>query len=60
VLGWPERINVPATTTDDNWTYRLPVETAHLDERPEIRERMEIARALIDRTGRNTCTDADA
>ena len=24
IFGWSDRINVPATTTRDNWTYRLP------------------------------------
>jgi len=24
VFGWPDRINVPAIVSDDNWTWRLP------------------------------------
>jgi 4-alpha-glucanotransferase len=24
VFGWPDRINVPAVVSDDNWTWRLP------------------------------------
>jgi len=39
VFGWRERINVPATVTDDNWTYRLPWPVDTLDDQPEARER---------------------
>jgi hypothetical protein len=36
-----------------NWTYRLPMETSHLDETPAIRQRMEVICDIIDHTGRN-------
>ena len=40
-FGWRDRINEPATVTDDNWTYRLPWPVDKLDEIPEARERKE-------------------
>ncbi len=52
LFGWPERINVPATISADNWSYRLPVTIDRLDELPSVRERMERVRALIDAAGR--------
>jgi 4-alpha-glucanotransferase len=45
VFGWRDRINVPATTTDDNWTFRLPWPSDTLDEVPEARERRDRLRA---------------
>ncbi|MGH9888401.1 MAG: 4-alpha-glucanotransferase, partial [bacterium] len=44
-FGWRDRINEPATVTDDNWTYRLPWPVDKLDEVPEARERQEQLRA---------------
>jgi 4-alpha-glucanotransferase len=41
VFGWHDRINQPATVTDDNWTFRLPWLSDRLDEVPEARERQE-------------------
>lgn len=54
LFGWRERINVPATTNAENWTFRLPVGIADLDDTPAIRERMEAIRAMTDQTGRDT------
>jgi 4-alpha-glucanotransferase len=39
VFGWRERINVPATVNDENWTYRLPWAVDTLDHQPEAQER---------------------
>jgi 4-alpha-glucanotransferase len=39
VFGWRDRINVPATITDANWTFRLPWPSDMLDEIPEAMER---------------------
>jgi 4-alpha-glucanotransferase len=39
VFGWRERINVPGTVADANWTYRLPWPVDRLDEVPEACER---------------------
>ena len=38
-FGWSDRINEPATISDDNWTYRLPWPSDKLNEVPEARER---------------------
>lgn len=38
VFGWSERINVPATVTSVNWTYRLPWPVDTIDDQPEARE----------------------
>ena len=45
VFGWRDRINVPATVTDDNWTFRLPWPCDRLDDVPESRERQARLRA---------------
>jgi 4-alpha-glucanotransferase len=39
VFGWSDRINVPATVTDANWTFRLPWPIDRMNEAPEVRER---------------------
>ena len=52
LFGWPERINVPATTTDENWSFRLPVPIHRLDEEPSLRRRMAELREIIAATGR--------
>ena len=44
-FGWRDRINEPATVSDENWTYRLPWPVDQLDEIPEARERQERLRA---------------
>ncbi len=54
LFGWRERINTPATTNDENWTFRLPVEIDALDATAAIRDRMDVVRTLIDRTGRRS------
>ena len=51
-FGWRDRINEPATVTDDNWTYRLPWPVDQLDEVPEARERKDQLRAWSERYGR--------
>lgn len=52
VFGWADRINEPATVSDDNWTYRLPWPTDRLDEQPEARERQAALRGLAEKHGR--------
>jgi len=37
-FGWCDRINVPATITPENWTFRLPWPTDRLDDVPEARD----------------------
>jgi len=39
LFGWRERINVPATVGEKNWTYRLPWASDRLDDQPEAQER---------------------
>ena len=51
-FGWRDRINEPATITDENWTYRLPWPVDRMDEIPEARERKEQLRAWAEKYGR--------
>jgi 4-alpha-glucanotransferase len=46
VFGWTDRINVPATVGDYNWTWRLPWLVDHLDHVPEAQDRAEACRRL--------------
>jgi 4-alpha-glucanotransferase len=39
VFGWTDRINVPATIGDHNWTWRLPWPVDRLADISEARER---------------------
>jgi 4-alpha-glucanotransferase len=52
VFGWRDRINVPATITHENWTFRLPWPSDELDEVPEARERRDQLRAWSEKYGR--------
>ena len=52
ICGWRDRINVPATVTDHNWTFRLPWPVDRLDEIPEARERQARLRAWSQKHGR--------
>ena len=51
-FGWRDRINEPATVSDQNWTYKLPWLVDRLDEIPEARERQDQLRAWCERYGR--------
>jgi 4-alpha-glucanotransferase len=44
-FGWRDRINEPATVSNDNWTYRLPWPVDRVDEYPEACERRDRLRA---------------
>jgi 4-alpha-glucanotransferase len=48
-LGARERVNVPGTVTDENWTYRMPVDLSTLAADAPTRQRL---RDLAARTGR--------
>ncbi len=48
-FGMRERVNVPGTVTDENWTYRMPSNLAALHADAAARERL---RGLAARTGR--------
>jgi 4-alpha-glucanotransferase len=51
-FGWRDRINEPATVSDENWTYRLPWLVDRMDDVPEARERKEKLRDWAERYGR--------
>jgi 4-alpha-glucanotransferase len=51
-FGWRDRINEPATVTDENWTYRLPWPVDQLDGIPEACERRDTLRAWSEKYGR--------
>ena len=53
VFGWRDRINVPATIADSNWTFRLPWFADELDDVPEARERRDRLRAWSEKHGRH-------
>ena len=44
VFGWADRINIPATIGDHNWTWRLPWRVDHLGEHTTARERATFCR----------------
>jgi len=52
-FGWRDRVNEPATVTDENWIYRLPWPVDRLDEIAEFRERRDQLRAWSDRYDRH-------
>ena len=52
VFGWEERVNTPATVSDDNWTWRLPWPVDRLAGEPEAQERARTLRELAERSGR--------
>ena len=52
VFGWSDRINVPATVNDLNWTYRLPWPVDVIDGIPAVRERRDRLRSWAIASGR--------
>ena len=52
VFGWRDRINVPATVGNSNWTYRLPWPSDRLDQEAEAQERQQTLRRWAERYGR--------
>jgi 4-alpha-glucanotransferase len=52
VFGWPDRINVPATVSADNWTWKLPVAVDQLAALPDWEERTQALRDLAIASGR--------
>lgn len=52
VFGWADRINVPGTVDDRNWTWKLPWPVDALDGIPEARQRQATLRRFAERTGR--------
>jgi 4-alpha-glucanotransferase len=53
VFGWRDRINEPATITEDNWTWRLPWAVDQLSGVPEPQERAAFCRRVARDAGRH-------
>lgn len=47
VFGWRDRINLPATVIDDNWTWRLPWAIDEIRAQPEARELARVLRTWM-------------
>ena len=52
VFGWSDRVNVPGTIDDSNWTWRLPWPSDTLETHPGATERATRLRAWSRETGR--------
>ncbi|MBI2834150.1 MAG: 4-alpha-glucanotransferase [Acidobacteria bacterium] len=52
LFGWTDRINVPATTSADNWTYRLPWPVERLCDQPEAQQRAQALQRVAISSGR--------
>lgn len=52
VFGWRDRINTPASISEDNWTWRLPWPVDRLTKTPEALERARFCRKLAEKSGR--------
>ena len=52
VFGWPDRVNVPATVGDQNWTWKLPLSVEALGTDPEAIERAAWLRQLAGTSAR--------
>lgn len=52
LFGWPERINTPATTSGDNWVFRLPLPLERFAADRHVSADSAALRALIDASGR--------
>jgi 4-alpha-glucanotransferase len=52
VFGWTDRINVPATVDDANWTWKLPWPVDRMDAEPVAAERKGALGRWAERHGR--------
>ena len=52
LFGWRDRVNVPATVGEQNWTWKLPLSVESLASDPEATERAAWLRQLAADTGR--------
>ncbi len=52
IFGWRDRINTPASISDDNWTWRLPWPVDRLRTTPEAIDRARFCRSLAEKTDR--------
>jgi 4-alpha-glucanotransferase len=60
IFGWADRINTPATVTDENWTWQLPWPVDRLADQPEAQERARTLRAWADANDRAQALEARA
>jgi 4-alpha-glucanotransferase len=54
VFGWRARVNLPGTTREDNWTWRMPWPVDQLAREPEACERAAAIAAMCRRGGRGS------
>ncbi len=52
VFGWSDRINVPGTVGDHNWTWRLPWAVEDLGQQPDAARAAALSRRLVPDTAR--------
>ena len=52
VFGWPDRINVPATVGDHNWTWKLPLSVEALQADTAALEAADQLRSVLSESGR--------
>ncbi|MBI1816162.1 MAG: 4-alpha-glucanotransferase [Deltaproteobacteria bacterium] len=52
LFGWPDRINVPDTPSNQNWNWRMPVSVEQLADAPELRAATAALRQAAVATGR--------
>jgi 4-alpha-glucanotransferase len=52
IFGWRDRVNVPASVNDGNWTWRLPWTIEQLASESLAQDRAAFLRALAERYGR--------
>jgi 4-alpha-glucanotransferase len=57
IFGWRDRINTPATVTDQNWTFRLPWPADRIAGATEATERAAFCRAQASAAGRGRRAD---
>jgi 4-alpha-glucanotransferase len=53
IFGWRDRINLPGTVIDANWTWRLPWPVDVLDHQPEARARADTLAGWMRKYGRS-------
>jgi len=52
VFGTRDRVNKPGVVGSENWSYRLPEAIEDLRQKPEISQRMKVAKELVKKHGR--------
>jgi 4-alpha-glucanotransferase len=54
IFGWPDRINVPATVGEHNWTWKVPLTVEALESDARAVEAAESLRRILQSSGRTT------